>query len=348
MNNKFHFLISVIFLIGSITLSAQNIKTPRLSPAASVSHEIGLSCIQINYSSPGVNNRTIYGVLVPYDVIWRAGANENTTISFSDNSKINGYDIPAGTYGFHIIPTQYEWTLIFNKEFKNWGSFFYDDSKDQLRINVKPVNAEHQERLVYGFENYTPNSIDVYMHWEKKKVSFTVEFDVHNIAIDSFKEQLKGISGFGWQGPMQAANYCLQNNIELELGLKWIDQSINSQKNIHNLMMKASILQQLGRSNDIESLTDDIAKFIGEANEFQANNYANILMNLGELNKAIDVFKSNLDKYPESWNAIQSLAEAYVKLNDNSKAIELYKKALEIAPSNQKARIEKEINRLEK
>lgn len=348
MNNKFLYFVGIILLFGLTAITAQNLKTPRLSPAASVSHEIGLSCIQINYSSPGVNNRTIYGVLVPYDVIWRAGANENTTISFSDDAKINGNDIPAGTYGFHIIPTQDEWTLIFNKENKNWGSFFYDKSKDQLRLNVKPIEAAHQERLVYGFENYTPSSIDVYMHWEKKKISFTVEFDVHKIAVESFKEQLKGISGFGWQGPMQAANYCLQNNIELEQGLKWVDQSINSQKNINNLMLKASILQKLGRNNDIESLTEEIAKLIGDANEYQANNYANILLNLGKIDAAIEVFRSNLEKYPDSWNAVKSLADAYVKKGENTKAIKLYKKALEIAPSNQKAQIEKELNRLEK
>ncbi len=348
MKNKLLYFVAIILLFGLTTLTAQNLKSPRLSPAASVSHEIGLSCVQIHYSSPGVNNRTIYGVLVPYGVIWRAGANENTTIRFSDDAKINGNNIPAGIYGFHIIPTQDEWTLIFNKENKNWGSFFYDESKDQVRLNIKPVEVEHQERLVYGFENYAPNSIDVYMHWEKKKISFTVEFDVHKIAVESFKEQLKGITGFGWQGPMQAANYCLQNNIELEQGLKWIDQSINSQKNINNLMLKTSLLEQLGRNNDIELLSDEIAEYLGDANEYQANNYGNILMNLGKTDEAIDVFQSNLEKYRESWNAAKSLADAYVKKGEYTKAIELYKKALEIAPSNQKAEIEKEINRLEK
>lgn len=339
MINIFYRSFLILALFFSTTLFAQNINTPRLSPAASVSHEVGLSKIKISYSSPGVNERNIYGVLVPYGIIWRAGANENTTISLSDAAKINGQLIPAGTYGFHIIPSEDEWILIFNKEFKNWGSFFYDQSQDQLRLSVKPINAQHQERLVYGFENYSQNSLDVYMHWEKKKISFTVEFDVHRIAIENFKQQLKGIAGFGWQGPLQAANYCLQNNIELEQGLKWAEQSINSQRNINNLTTKAFFLQSLGKNEELEVFAVEIEEFIGSANEFQVNNYGYILLNLGKIDKAIEIFEMNVEKYPNSWNALDSLAEALAKNGNKKEAIEYYQKALELAPLNQKERI---------
>jgi len=156
---------------------------PDASPGASITQVIGAdSKITVNYHRPAVKEREIWGGLVPYGKTWRAGANETTTISFSDNVTINGKKLAAGTYGFHIVPQKEgKWTLIFNKVSESWGSMDYDEAQDALRVEADVTSAANQERLAYGFEELTPvggaTGATAFMHWEKKKVSFRIELD---------------------------------------------------------------------------------------------------------------------------------------------------------------------------
>lgn len=239
---------------------AQNLDLPRVSPRATVTQAIGLSTVTIDYHRPGVKGRPIWNTnIVPYNgrpYPWRAGANENTTITFSHDATLDGHPIPAGTYGFHVIPTETEWTLIFSRNHTSWGSFFYRPEEDALRLVVSPREAPHAEWLVYGFEDLTEHSAEVYLHWEKKRVSFTVAFDVHGITIASIKDQLRSIPGFNWQGWYQAAQYCQQNNIEHDLALEWIDNSIQRQENDMNLGMKGRILAQVGKKEEARELLE--------------------------------------------------------------------------------------------
>lgn len=149
----------------------------RASPNASVSQTIGTTKVTINYCRPAVKGRKIWGGLESYGKVWRAGANENTTIEFSKDVKINGKALPAGKYGFFILLEEDEWTLIFSKKNNAWGAMGYDAANDALRITVKPEDAPHQERLVYGFEELTDTSGVAYMHWEKKKAPFKIEVE---------------------------------------------------------------------------------------------------------------------------------------------------------------------------
>lgn len=156
---------------------------PDASPGASVTQIIGTdSKVSVNYHRPAVKGREIWGGLVPYGKVWRAGANETTTISFTDGVTINGKSLAAGTYGFHIIPQEDgTWTLIFNKVSESWGSMGYEEGEDALRVEADVANAQNQERLAYGFEELTPTGgatgTTAFMHWEKKKVSFRIEVD---------------------------------------------------------------------------------------------------------------------------------------------------------------------------
>ncbi len=145
--------------------------------------------VTFDFGRPGVKGRKIWGELVPYGMYpgnkyskekpypWRAGADENTTIEFSSDLKIDGKQIAAGKYGIHMIPSEKEWVVIFNKVNDGWGSYGYDESKDALRINVTPVKAEHQEWLLFGFENLEGTKATAFLHWEKLKVPFSVEVD---------------------------------------------------------------------------------------------------------------------------------------------------------------------------
>ncbi len=148
---KHYKIIIFLVLITQISIYSQTLELPRVSSKAMVKQNLGLSFVEINYSRPGVKGREIWGKLVPYNdgipFPWRAGANENTTIEISDDAKINGMPINAGKYGFHIIPSEDDWIIIFSKQSKSWGSFFYDSQYDALIMKVKPIKNEFTEWL---------------------------------------------------------------------------------------------------------------------------------------------------------------------------------------------------------
>ena len=159
---------------------------PRASLKAMVMQRIGVDTdITIDYSRPGVKGRKIWGDLVPWGMApagkeaknpypWRGGANENTTIEFSKDVMVDGNKLPAGKYSMHFIPGESEWTVIFNKNSKMWGSFTYDEKDDALRIKVKPVEAPMTEWLEYGFDDLAGTSCTAYLQWDKLRVPFKI------------------------------------------------------------------------------------------------------------------------------------------------------------------------------
>jgi tetratricopeptide (TPR) repeat protein len=283
-----------------------------------------MSEITINYSRPAVRDREIWGGLVPYGFTtfafgngkpapWRAGANENTTITFTDDVEVEGNPLPAGTYGFFIVVKKDEpWTIIFSKDHGSWGSFFYEEENDALRITAKPEKSEFTEWLEYGFENNTPSSTNVYMKWENVKISFQCEFNVAEIALNSIRTQLKSLPGFSWQGWNQAALYCLQNNINLKEAEQWCLKSISLNENANNRNMLGYLVMGQGRMDD-----------------------------------ALRIFKENLEKFPDNWNIYDSYGEALNNAGKTEESIEYYQKAYEMAPANQKQRIEGILAKLE-
>jgi hypothetical protein len=216
--------------------AAQQLDLPRPSPKAAVSQWVGVTEIEILYSSPGVKNRTVWGELVPYNQVWRTGANENTTITFSTPVRIQGKELPAGTYGLQTIPTPGEWTVIFSKDAELWGAFNYKPENDALRIQARPQAADFRERMIFTFDNVTDTTADVVLHWEKLKVPFTVEVDTPKLAMERIGQAVR------WQTPYQAANYCLQNDTCLDDASRWLDASLALQENFTNLRAKAQLL----------------------------------------------------------------------------------------------------------
>src|SRR5947209_2214703 len=169
--------ISLFLIPAALPLAAQTpaaLKLPRLSQHQVVTQTVGLTDIKIDYSRPAVKGRAIWGALVPYDQVWRTGANEATQISFSDDVTINGQPLPKGTYSLHTIPGKDSWTLIFNKTAKQWGSFNYDAAQDALRVTVKPKPAPYAEVFTIGFPDVTPDTATVVLRWADLSVGFTV------------------------------------------------------------------------------------------------------------------------------------------------------------------------------
>jgi len=303
----------------------QQLPVPQSSPQASVTQTIGITEVTISYHRPGVKNRQIWGKLVPYSQVWRAGANENTTITFGDPVRIEGKKLAAGTYGLHMIPAENEWTIIFNKNATSWGSFFYKEDEDALRVKVKPQPSEHQEWLRYEFGDLADSSATVTMTWEKVKVSFKIDLDVHAIVLAHARNAyLRGLAGFTWQAFNQAANYCLQNNVNSEEALAWADKSIVINENFNNLRVKAGLLEKGGKIAEANALRD---RSMTIATEADLNNFGYQLLGNNKIKEAIDIFKKNVKAHPDSWNVYDSLGEAYERNGDTKLAVENYSKA---------------------
>ncbi|MDH3269590.1 MAG: DUF2911 domain-containing protein [Ignavibacteria bacterium] len=178
----YNLILITIFLTGfySVDSYSQKKEEVRISPKAEAKQTVGFTEVTIDYSRPGVKGRTIWGGLVPYNAVWRAGANEATKITFSTDVKINGKKLKAGSYGFFTIPTKDKWTIIFNKVADQWGAFEYNDVEDALRVEVTPEKENNcwQEWLAYTFTKTSDNTSVVRLEWEKLKVPFTVEVEI--------------------------------------------------------------------------------------------------------------------------------------------------------------------------
>jgi hypothetical protein len=241
---KVIYLSLILFLLFDVFTLGQNLRIPRPSPDATVVQFVGVTEISIDYSSPGVKGRKIWGELVPYGKVWRTGANEVTSITFSDEVKINGNDLAAGTYGIHIIPDEIEWEIIFSKDTEVDGSSTYDKSNDALRLKIKPEEHHFMERMTFLFNEVTENTVNVNLVWENLKVSFGVEVATTDLTLEKAREILSWVPSF------QAAQYCLQNDINLEEAMKWIEASTLFNEVYWNLRIKAQLQHKLGMKND--------------------------------------------------------------------------------------------------
>ena len=240
MNKRFPVLLTLIAFFAVPALA--QLELPRASPKASVTQTVGLTDVTINYSRPSVRGRTIFGELVPWGAVWRTGANEATTIELADDVTINGAKLAKGLYSLHTIPGANEWTVIFNSEATQWGSYSYDAAKDALRVAVKPLASEHShEMLTFAFPVVTADSAEVVMAWDRVMVPFTIGIDTNAKVVASAKAALD------WRIPFQAANWASQNKVEGVDAMKWVDQSIAIQETWSNLSLKARMLAGAGK-----------------------------------------------------------------------------------------------------
>lgn len=341
---KTKLFLALLIITAPLFAQQRDLKTPEASQEAMVKQRIGLTDISVTYHSPLAKGRNIWGDVVPYNEVWRAGANENTVITFSTNVKIEGKNLSVGSYGLHMIPSQKEWTIIFNKNSNAWGSFFYNQDEDALRVTVTPQNAENQDWLSYNFANLQPESATLTLRWEKLAVPVKISADVPELVYQSMKQELTNVNGFFWNGFNQAAAYCITKNVHLDQAAVWVDKSISMQKNFANLTTKAKLLAKQGKQTESDALKIEALTI---ADENQLNTYGYELLGQEKNDEAVTVFKQNVKKYPASWNVYDSLAEGLEKTGDKKGAVANYKTALTKAPENQKDRITKTIKKLE-
>lgn len=336
MRVHFNILMFLLSLGFSFSTHAQTIvtTTPLKSQKAITGQTIGLTDIAVTYHRPAVKEREVWGNLVPKNAVWRAGANENTVISFSKNVMIEGKKLQAGTYGFHLLPSADKWEVIFSNNSTSWGSYSYNEAEDALRVSVTPSKSDHfYELLTFTFDEIEDNTGMCALQWADKKIAFKVESDVHTAVLASLRNELRDKAGWTWVGWNEAANYCLKNNVNQKEALGWSTRSVFMNPNTQNMVTKAKLVAKVkGASEENEqeiilaSLGSDLEKMNVTWKEWHgAGKFA---MNAKAWEQAVSWIDQSISMSANMTNMI-SKAEVFENKGDADKAKKLRKEALD-------------------
>lgn len=317
--------------------------------------------VTIKYNSPDVTSPQgqsrrgqIWGNLVPYGLTnlnfglssqsnpspWRAGANENTTIELSHDMMVMGKPVPAGTYGVHLIPAQYgPWTLIFSKNATAWGSYFYERKDDVVRVSVTPERTNYHEWLTFEFTDRQEAQCTVALKWDELSIPFTMSLpDSKEIYVQHIRETMQSSSGFNWNVRNAAANYCLQNEVNLEEALAWQKvTSVNSfmgEENVATLQTLGGLQMKLGQTQE-GAKTVMRAAHHPSANVFQIHGIGRQMITMGYKDEALSIFQMNLEKSGDIWPVNVGLARGYSAVGDFNKALQHARIAYNRAPDQQ-------------
>lgn len=351
MNRHLFSLVIILFTGQLFAQVPYNSALPNgYTKKAAVSEQVGLTQVSITYHRPSVNGREgkIWGQTVHKGFAdqgfgnrnpapWRAGANENTIIEFDNDVKIEGQPLPKGKYGFFIAYDPLESTIIFSKKSDAWGSFFYDEKEDALRVKVKPQPIENNVgNLKYEFSGQTPNSAVIALSWEKLSIPFKVEVDYLKQQFDAFATESKNPRGFTSQGLNIAANWCLQNNYQLEKALEWAMMATSPNfpgdpTSFSALANKAGILDKLGKSEEAAAVIKTALPF---GSVVQLQQFGRQLLAANKPKAALEVFQFNYNKNPNQFIALTGLARGLSANGEYAKALEFANKALPLAPND--------------
>ncbi len=314
------------------------------STKAIVAEKIGLTDVTINYGRPALRGREghIWGELVhkgfeddatfgkARKIPWRAGANESTTIEFSTDVTIEGKKLAAGKYGFFVVYDPTECTIIFNKNTGGWGSYFYDKEDDVLRVNVKPKAQNYlTERLTYTFSDQTDSSAVVSLVWEKLSIPFTVSTELQKLQLASIAKEMNSTKSFDPQSYVTAASYYLANDVNMDLALKYINAAARSNPSFYVLSTKSSILEKMGKTGAADSTMNEA---LAKANVSQVHAYGRQLLAAKQPQKALEVFKTNYKKNPDTYTTNMGMARGFSAVGDYKQALKYANKALPQAP----------------
>jgi len=345
-------LVLTLLLVGN---TYAQLSVPEGSQRAKISQTVGITEITIDYGRPKVNGREIWGKLVPYGfnnlgfgtstaAPWRSGANTNTIIEFSHDVKVEGKALAAGKYGFHTaVEENGDVTVIFSQDNAAWGSYFYEEKNDALRVQVKSKETAHTELLTFEFASVEAASTIASLKWEKKEIPFKIEVAVNDIVLSKIKTDLTNSPGFTQSNWDQAAGFALQAG-KLDQALEWINGSISgnffSKPTYGNLSLKSQILAKQGKNSEANQLVDQI---IGLGTSTELFQYGSQLMAAGDNETALKVHKANVKNSSGAWPSNYGLARAYSASGNYKGAIKSMKLAKTKAPERFQSRIDGEI-----
>jgi tetratricopeptide (TPR) repeat protein len=344
-------LLCTILLFTATAFAQLDLPPSGGNPRATLTEEVGITSITIKYSRPDVNKREgkIWGDdnVVTYGFStqnfltgkntspWRAGANENTIIAFEHDVKVEGQPLKAGTYGLFMAMGADNVTIIFSNQSDAWGSFYYDEKYDALRVNVKPAALDKNvEWLKYEFIEQKEKSCTIAMQWEKVSVPFKVEVDVDNIVLARIREELTSRKGFTPALILTATQYCFNKNINLEEALTWSKRAIDGQggqKTYITLRNLATAYEKLNRVPEADSTMNE-ALLIATANQYTA--YGKNLITQKRADKAMEVFTASQKRYGDVFGVNSGLMNGWSAKGDFKKAIAFAEKAMAQAPND--------------
>lgn len=341
---------------------AQSISLPPSgdNQKSKVTQFIGPVEVSINYSSPDVHGPNgedrkghIWGELVHFGYIdqgfgpakaapWRAGANENTIITFSHDVKVEGKDLKAGSYGLHLgVAKEGAWTWIFSKNMSSWGSYFYNQAEDALRVDVNPTEGAYTEFLTYGFDDRQKSSAIAFLQWENKKVPFKIEVpNANDLYVSLLRNELRSSPGFDYRNYSNAASFCAQHKINLDEALVWannaMDPNAGGQEEFFTLQTKSQVLRAMNKNDEADVVMDKAVKR-SDASVQAIHQYGRGLLQAGKKEKALEIFKYNAQKFPdEKFTPNVGLARGYTALGNQKNAIKYWELAIKNMPANQK------------
>lgn len=344
-------LVLVLFIINITEVLSQNgITLPESqNQKVSLSQWIGLVEANITYNSPNVTNprsgedRTgkIWGELVPYGfhfvtfanqmVPWRAGAQTNTVFTISHDVKVEGQDLPAGKYGLFMLAGKEEWTIIFSKNYNSWGGLYYHEKEDALRVTVKPTKTNFTEWLTYDFIERKSDHAIMTLKWEYLAVPIKIDVpNINELYVEKLRSDLRNGAGFEYRNWIDAINFCVNNNINLDEALIWADYAINRQwfgnKNYGTYSAKADVLEKLGRNEEAQTLRE---KALKTANAKEISKEGRRLLSKNKNKEALKLYAFNAKKFPEEIFMIHvDFAKVHTTLGNKKKAIKHWEIAL--------------------
>jgi Protein of unknown function (DUF2911) len=335
---------ALLLLLPVAGMAQMDLPPSGSNPRAKITEEVGITDITIKYSRPDVNGREgkIWGGLVTYgftstnlntnqnNMPWRAGANENTTIAFEHDVKVEGRPIKAGTYGLHMAVWPDSAVVIFSNQSESWGSFFYDDKQDALRVTVKPVALDKSvEYLKYEFTEQKEKYCVIALQWEKRSIPFRVDVDVDNIVVARMREQVISQKGFNQLNLVAAANYCLNKNINLEEALAW-SQRAAGLKSFGTLSTLGTAYTKNNKLAQADSAMNEALVF---ANASQYMGYGRSLIAAKRLDRAMEIFNANQKKNGDVYAVNAGFMSYYSSKGDFANALKYADKAMAQAPN---------------
>ena len=347
-----------LLMVLAITINAQTLSTPPSgnNQKSVVTQYIGsIVHVSVKYNSPDVtapngDDRTgqIWGQLVPYGLTdlgfglrnpspWRAGANENTIIKFSHDVEIEGQPLKAGKYGLHlIVEEEGPWTWIFSNNYSAWGSYFYVESDDALRVQVNPEDSEFHEWLTYEFTDRQEDNAELSMYWENKRVPMRISIpDMVGVYASTFEKELQGSAGFNYQNLVAASGYLAQNNYNLDQALTWAEAAVSAPfigvENWSTLQNKATVLSAMGDDEGSRATMQQAIEHPATTS-FQIHGYGRQLIAQGKTDEALAIFEYNYQKFEGAWPTSVGMARGLSAVGRYSEALKYAETAHNQAP----------------
>lgn len=342
---RFGVMLLVAVCGAGAALGQSRVRVPEASPKATVGQTVGITDISLVYHRPGVNNRRIWGGLVPYDVLWRAGANEPTLITVSTPVTVEGQPLAAGTYSFYILPRQSgPWTVVLNRFTGGWGTYSYDEKEDVLRVSATPQTAEtSQERMLFTFDDPTATSTVLSMRWEKLRLPIKIEADTPKLTLASIRDELRSGKHWDAQAYAAAARYASRNG-DMDSAMAWADRALELSSDYGTMSLKASLLEKKGDAAGAKALRDRAATV---APDYASLNPAYRLLGDKKYDEAAAWLTKYMADHPTSWRGLALLGSVYGEKGDDAKSKEAFDKAMSLARDNsERVEVQDSINDL--